>query len=58
MGLYTKVCQYISVGKVILLSAVSREKMFSGPEVIKLFSCSTQLSMKFHSAIKIKIQEI
>ena len=26
----------------------------SGPEVIKLFSCSTQLSMKFHLVIKIK----
>ena len=26
-----------------------------GPEVIKLFSCSTQLSMKFHLLIKTKI---
>ena len=30
-----------------------REK--SGPEVIKLFSCSTQLSMKFQLLIKAKI---
>ena len=28
------------------------------PEVIKLFSCSTQLSMKFHLVIKIKIPTI
>ena len=27
----------------------------SGPEVIKLFSCSTQLSMKFQLLIKSKI---
>ena len=30
----------------------------SGPEVIKLFSCSTQLSMKFHLVIKVKIPKI
>ena len=29
-----------------------------GPEVIKLFSCSTQLSMKFHLVIKIKIPTV
>ena len=28
----------------------------SGPEVIQLFSCSTQLSMKFQLLIKTKIQ--
>ena len=28
----------------------------SGPKVIKLFSCSTQLSMKFQLLIKTKIQ--
>ena len=28
---------------------------YSGPEVIKLFSCSTQLSMKFQMLISIKI---
>ena len=30
----------------------------SGPEVIKLFSCSTQLSMKFQLLIKLKYQQI
>ena len=30
----------------------------TGPEVIKLFSCSTELSMKFHLVIKIKIPTI
>ena len=30
----------------------------SGPEVIELFSCSTQLSVKFHLVIKIKIPTI
>ena len=29
-----------------------------GPEVIKLFSCSTQLSMKFIMLINVKIQTI
>ena len=29
--------------------------LFPGPEVIKLFSCSTQLSKKFHLLIKTKI---
>ena len=29
--------------------------MRSGPEIIKLFSCSTQLSMKFQRLIKTKI---
>ena len=28
----------------------------SGPEVIKLFSCSTQLSMKFFLLIKINVK--
>ena len=32
--------------------------MKPGPEVITLFSCSTQLSMKFHLVIKIKIPTI
>ena len=30
----------------------------TGPKVIKRFSCSTQLSMKFHLVIKIKIPKI
>ena len=30
----------------------------SGPEVIKLFSCSTQLSMKFQLLIRLKYQQI
>ena len=29
--------------------------LFSGPEVIKLFSCSTQLSMKFSLLINMKM---
>ena len=30
----------------------------SGPEVIKLFSCSTQLSMKFQMLINVKVIKI
>ena len=30
----------------------------SGPEVIKLFSCSTQLSMKFFQLINVKMPTI
>ena len=32
--------------------------MESGPEVIKLFSCSTQLSMKFFLLINVKMPTI
>ena len=32
--------------------------MGSGPEVIKLFSCSTQLSMKFFLLINVKMPTI
>ena len=32
--------------------------MTSGPEVIKLFSCSTQLSMKFSPLIDVKMPTI
>ena len=31
---------------------------YSGPEVIKLFSCSTQLSMKFSPLINVKMPTI
>ena len=33
----------------------NREQVRTGPEVIKLFSCSTQLSRKFQLLIKTKI---
>ena len=32
--------------------------MITGPEVIKLFSCSTQLSTKFQLLINLKYQQI
>ena len=32
--------------------------MKSGPEVVKLFSCSTQLSMKFQLLLKLKYQQM
>ena len=35
-----------------------RRKGSSGPEVFNLFSCSTQLSMKFSQLINIKIPTI
>ena len=44
----------------LLSSAVNLCKTFgsrSGPEVIKLFSCSTQLSTKFQLLIKTKIRK-
>ena len=34
------------------------EKLRPGPEVIKLFSCSTQLSMKIFQLINVKIPTI
>ena len=35
-----------------------QEKIQSGPEVIKLFSCSTQLSMKFFPLTDVKMPTI
>ena len=34
------------------------EAKYSGPEVIKLFSCLTQLSMKFYLLINVKMPTI
>ena len=34
------------------------EQMKTGPEVIKLYSCSTQLSMKFSPLINVKMPTI
>ena len=39
-------------------SAVSWKNPIAGPEVIKLFSCSTQLSMKFFLLINVKMPTI
>ena len=39
---------------VVQLSVVSNFEISAGPEVIKRFSCSTQLSMKFQLLIKLK----
>ena len=37
---------------------ISNGSLQSGPEVIKLFSCSTQLSMKFFLLINVKMPTI
>ena len=42
----------------ILASLSSRATVKPGPEVIKLFSCSTQLSKKFIMLINVKISTI
>ena len=39
-------------------ASVQNCKLCTGPEVIKLFSCSTQLSMKFKLLINIEIAKI
>ena len=41
-----------------LTRLISETKSGLGPEVIKLFSCSTQLSMKFFLLINIKMPAI
>ena len=41
-----------------LSPAVKWQHIISGPDVIKLFSCSTQLSMKFVLLIKLKLLTI
>ena len=51
-------CSY-SYNNVLLRSSWKPEnQMKSGPEVIKLFSCSTQLSMKFFLLINVKMPTI
>ena len=47
-------------GKTESVPARQREyhEVYSGPEVIKLFSCSTQLSMTFFLLINVKIPTI
>ena len=40
------------------MKPVNIEKQFSGPKVIKLFSCSTQLSTKFIKLINVKMPTI
>ena len=42
----------------ILVSHLKTYVMESGPKVIKLFSCSTQLSMKFFLPINVKMPTI
>ena len=37
---------------------ISLYRMYTGPEVIKLFSCSTQLTMKFFMLINVKMPTI
>ena len=41
-----------------LKRALTLTSLRSGPEVIKLFSCSTQLSMKFSPLIDVKMPTI
>ena len=46
-------------GSVLILSDMKRaNKRITGPEVIKLFSSSTQLSMKFSPLIDVKMPTI
>ena len=40
------------------ISAPAEEAQEPGPEVIKLFSCSTQLRMKIFLLINVKIQQL
>ena len=40
------------------LEQTKTNELCSGPEVIKLFSCSTQLSMKFKLLINAEIAQI
>ena len=41
-----------------MVSGGEKQRIRSGPEVIKLFSCSTQLSMKFFLLINVKMPTI
>ena len=57
MKLFKKSSNYSSFGFFVLLGAVAAAiwGAHPGPEVIKLFSCSTQLSILFKMLISIKI---
>ena len=41
-----------------VFAVTSQVRLKPGPEVVKLFSCSTQLSTKFQLLIKTKYQQI
>ena len=43
----TSVVQWAGLNNILFVTEVHTTKSGPGPEVIKLFSCSTQLSMKF-----------
>ena len=46
---------YILYKRIVYLFIGTRRYLNSGPKVIKLFSCSTQLSMKFFLLINVKM---
>ena len=48
---HSSVCTYVTSLELFI-------RGYSGPEVIKLFSCSTQLSMKFSPLINVKMPTI
>ena len=47
--------QYIACNVFVMVNKGQKQRQRPGPEVIKLFSCSTQLSMKFQLHINTKI---
>ena len=55
--LWAHLCDVICKQNRVELSWVNH-KPLSGPEVVKLFSCSTQLSMKFFMLINLKLLTI
>ena len=50
--------RFIGVDWSLIFETILPKLTVSGPEVIKLFSCSTQLSMKFSPLIDVKMPTI
>ena len=58
MAVHLAVAGDVFQGVLFCAVLLSHAWMRSGPEVIKLFSCSTQLSMKFFPLIDVKMPTI
>ena len=48
-------CNLVHVYPLSVFATIGLVGEISGPEVVKLFSCSTQLSMKFFLLINVKM---
>ena len=56
--IWIKLYRRLKTNEVVFMAVLSVYLLRPGPEVIQLFSCSTQLSMKFFLLINVKMPTI